>query len=259
MRRALSATVFGFLFLFTATAWSEEISLKDGTKLVGHMTAITADKIEVETSYGKIQVKRSDILTITFPENGANSVARPAGNPDSTAAPAAAAQPLPKIDESLNGVAYTNRTGRFTLTLPPDWVIAPELRKQPETMAALSSRDKMRFLLAVQEPYPGSLDSYKDLVILSARRNLDSFEELGQTAVTIDGKASLMLYYRGTLRGSKLPVQFVSAIVPAGNTYTKVSAWCIEPLFHDMQPMFEKTLNSYKSMGGPTTAVAQKP
>lgn len=251
MRRAISASLLGFLFIGTMTAVGEEISLKDGTKLVGHMTAVTPDKIEVETSYGKIQVKRSDIVSINFPENA----------PPPTAAndPSAAKQPLPKIDESLSGLMYTNRTGRFTLTLPPDWVIAPELRKAPETVAALSSKDKLRFLLTVQEQYPGSLDSYKDLVILNARRNLDSFEELGQTPVTIDGKAALLLYYRGTLRGSKLPVQFISAIVPSGNLYTKVSAWCIEPLFRDMQPAFEKTLNSYKSMGGQTTAGIAKP
>ena len=252
MRRAISASLFGFLFVATIATLGEEISLKDGTKLVGHMTSITPDKIEVETSYGKIQVKRSDIVTISFPENGAPP------QPSSTDS-SPAKQPLPKLDESLSGLIYTNRTGRFTLTLPPDWMIATELRKSPETIAALSPKDKLRFLLTVQEQYPGSLDSYKDMVVLNARRNLDSFEELGQTPVTIDGKSSLLLYYRGTLRGSKLPVEFVSAIIPSGNLYTKVSVWCIEPLFRDMQPAFEKTLTSYRSMGGQTAASAAKP
>ena len=41
-------------------ARAEEITLKDGTKIVGHMTGITSDKIEVETSYGKIQLNRSE-------------------------------------------------------------------------------------------------------------------------------------------------------------------------------------------------------
>ena len=61
------------VLLFLAVALpviAEEIALKDGTKIVGHMTSITADKIEVETAYGKIQLKRSDILSINFPENG---------------------------------------------------------------------------------------------------------------------------------------------------------------------------------------------
>ena len=42
-------------------AVAEEIALKDGTKIVGHMTGITSDKIEVETSYGKVQLNRKDI------------------------------------------------------------------------------------------------------------------------------------------------------------------------------------------------------
>ena len=57
------------LLLFLAVALpaiAEEISLKDGTKIVGHMTQVTADKIEVETTYGKVQLKRSDILSINF-------------------------------------------------------------------------------------------------------------------------------------------------------------------------------------------------
>ena len=252
MRRIISASLFGFLFLGTFSALAEEISLKDGTKIVGHMTAVSADKIEVETSYGKIQLKRSDILTIAFPENGA---VQQSGTTEASSVK----RELPKIDEALNGVMYTNRTGRFTLNLPKDWVISPELRKSPDTLAALSSRDKTRFMMVVQEEYPGSIESYKEMVILNARRNLATFEELNQAPVTIDGKASLLVFYRGALKGSNLPVQFVSAIIPSGNMYTKVSAWCIEPLFHDVQPSFEKTLNSYRSTGGQTTAVASKP
>jgi hypothetical protein len=250
VRRIISASLFGFIFLGAVSAFAEEISLKDGTKIVGHMTAVSSDKIEVETSYGKIQLKRSDILTISFPENGA---------PSGTNEASSVKRDLPKIDEALNGVMYTNRTGKFTLNLPKDWVISPELRKSPDTLAALTSRDKTRFMLVVQEEYPGSIESYKEMVILNARRNLASFEELNQAPVTIDGKASLLVFYRGALKGSNLPVQFVSAIIPSGNMYTKVSAWCIEPLFHDVQPSFEKTLNSYRSMGGQTTAGASKP
>ena len=98
---------------------AEEISLKDGTKIVGHMTAVSTDKIEVETSYGKVQLNRGDIVTISFPENSrANQ-----------SAPAPAKLEAPKIDESLNGVQYINRTGKFVMTFPPDWVVSPEHRR----------------------------------------------------------------------------------------------------------------------------------
>lgn len=240
------------LLLGSVSAMAEEISLKDGTKIIGHMTAVTPEKIEVETSYGKMQLKRSDVLAINFPENGASTNA---GQPTST--PSASATGTPKVDEALNGLIYTNRTAKFTLTIPPDWVLAPELRHNPETLAALSSRDKLRFIMVAQEEYPGSLDSYKELTMLGARRNLSNFEELSESPATIDGKPALMIFYRGTLsKASNLPVEFVSAIVVSGKTYTKVTAWCVEPLFRDVQPTFEKVLNSYRSANGQITASA---
>ena len=242
------------LLAISFSAMAEEISLKDGTKIVGHMTAVTPEKIEVETSYGKMQLKRSDVLTISFPENGTSAnVTQPSssGTAQGTTLNAVA----PKMDESLNGLVYVNRTAKFTLTLPPDWVIAPELRHSPEMLAGLASRDKLRFLLVAQEEYPGSLESYKELTMLGARRNLASFEELSESPATIDGKPALLIFYRGNLaKASNLPVEFVSAIVVSGKTYTKVTAWCVEPLFHDMQPAFEKVLNSYRSNSGQTTA-----
>jgi hypothetical protein len=245
--------VLGLLAISSA-AMAEEISLKDGTKIVGHMTAITPDKIEVETSYGKMQLKRSDILTISFPENGTSATA---AQPSSSGpAPAATLQTdAVKMDEALNGLIYVNRTAKFSLTLPPDWIIAPELRRAPETLAGLTSRDKLRFLIVAKEDYPGSLESYKELSMIGARRNLSNFEELSESPATIDGKPALLVFYRGTLpKVSNLPVEFVSAIVVSGKTYTKVTAWCVEPLFHDVQPAFEKMLNSYRTTSGQTTA-----
>ena len=53
MRRIVT-NLFILSAVFVLIASAEEISLRDGTKIVGHMTTISADKIEVETSYGKI-------------------------------------------------------------------------------------------------------------------------------------------------------------------------------------------------------------
>ena len=236
------------LLLFAAVtlpAAAEEISLKDGTKIVGHMTAVSADKLEVETSYGKMQLKRSDIVSISFPENA------PATS-DATAAKAIS----PKIDESLQGGRYINRTGKFSLTLPPQWVINTELRRSPETLTTLSSADKTRFMMVIQEEYPGSLESYRELLELNGRRNFTNYEQLAQSNVTIDGKPALLVFHRGTSQKGGIPMEFLSAIIPSGNTYTKMTVWCIEPLFHDMQPTFEKLVMSYHSTGLTTTAAA---
>jgi hypothetical protein len=239
--------VFSILLLclvVSLPAVAEEISLKDGSKIVGHMTTLTPDKVEVETPYGKVQVRRSDIVTINFPENSPSSV------PESTAARADA----PKVDESLEGARYLNRTGKFSLVVPQEWIINPDIRRAPGTLAVLSSRDKMRYLMVVQEEYPGSLESYKELTILAARRNFSSYEETAQSDVTIDGRAGMFIFYRGTPQNGGLPMAFLSAIFPSGNTYTKMTVWCVEPLFHDMQPSFEKILMSYRGTRPVTAA-----
>jgi hypothetical protein len=226
---------------------AEEINLKDGSKIVGHMTQVTADKIEVETSYGKIQLNRKDVVSINFPENsppkalggvigGApnNSLDLPNVNLD-----------LPKIDETLNGTQYVNRTGKFSLTLPPDWVLREDLRHSPLTLAALGSKDKSRYAIVLREEYPGSLDSYKEMVMLNARTTLCGLEKLAESNATIDGKPAMLVYYRGALKSSTVPAEYLAAIIASGHSYTKITVWCVEPLFHDMQPSFESILNSY--------------
>jgi hypothetical protein len=234
------------LFLTAALpALAEEIVLKDGTKIVGHMTGITSDKIEVETSYGKVQLNRGDIVSITFADNGS------AKTPDV----AAAKQALPKMDETLTGTQYLNRTAKFSLTLPPEWAIDPNLRNTPTTLAGFSSKDRMRFAMVIQEEYPGAMDSYREVTLLGARRTLSNFEELAHSNATIDGKPAILVFYRGVLQKSNnLPVEFLSAFIQSGNTYTKITVWCIEPLFHDMQPAFEKIVTSYRTSGHITVA-----
>jgi hypothetical protein len=242
MRRAFSILLL--LLVASLPAVAEEIQLKDGTKIVGRMTGVTPDKLEVETTYGKLQLKRNDIVTISFPENTTSN----------TTEPPAAAMDAPKIDESLQGVSYLNRTGKFSLNLPQEWVIDPDIRRAPSTLTALSSRDKTRFLMVVREDYPGSLESYKELTVLKVRKTLSNYEELAQSEATIDGKAALLLFYRGIPAKGTFPIAFVSAIIPCGNTFTKMTVWCVEPLFHDMQPAFEKMLMSYRSTGSTMAA-----
>jgi hypothetical protein len=238
MRRVVFAT--SLLVAAAMPAAAEEISMKDGTKIVGRMTSLSTERIEVETAYGKMQLKRSDILTISFPENGATSATATSSAP--------AKREGSPIDDSLQGTQYVNRTGRFALTLPPEWKINPNLSRAPQTVAGLSSRDDMRFIVVSREEYTGSLESYKGLGEIQARRGLANYEELSASPITIDGRAGLLLSYRGTLpKAENLPVQFLVAIIPVGNTYTKISAWCVEPLFHETQPIFERILTSYRT------------
>jgi hypothetical protein len=250
MRRILFLPVFSAFLAASLPAAAEEILMKDGTKIVGHMAALQSDKIEVETAYGKMQLKRADIISINFPENG--SVAAPAS-------PAAKDAAL-NIEESLRGTQYVNKTGKFTLTVPPDWKIAQQIQRSAPIVTALSSRDDLRFVMVSQEEYSGSLESYKGLLELKYRRTFGSYEELTQSPVKIDGKPGLLFSFRAiSAKSDNLPLQFLVAIIPSGSTYTRVATWCVEPLFHETEPMFEKIVNSYHSNGTPALAQLMKP
>lgn len=237
MHRILLTLYLCFAMVLPTAA--EEFTMRDGTKIVGHMTSITGDTIEVESAYGKMQLKRSEILTINFPDN------KPAAESPATAAGKEAA----KINDSLVDTLYTNKTAQFSLTVPSDWMIKPELRSVANVIAGLSSRDGMRFLVVTRENYSASLESYEGLVEIQARQHLDSYERLLESHITIDGQSAHLLSYRGvSAKAGNLPIQFLVGIIPVGSTITRLSAWCAEPLFNESQPTFEKILSSYHSI-----------
>ena len=249
MRGTLFLQVFSLLLAMSLPAAAEEMLLKDGTKIVGHLSGLQGDKIEVETAYGKMQIKRGDIIAINFPENGA-----------STAPVSSVKDAAPSIEESLRGTQYVNKTGKFTLAVPPDWKIDPKFPRSAPIVTVLSSHDNMRFLTVTQEEYNGSLESYKGLLELTYRKMFGSYEELSESPAKIDGKSALLLSFRGiSTKADNLPVQFLVAIVPSGTTYTRVATWCVEPLFHETQPMFEKIVSSYHSGAIPAVAQLVKP
>jgi hypothetical protein len=248
MRRNLPILLLFLAAALPATA--EEIVLKDGTKIVGRMTGVIGDKIEVESAYGKMVFKRSDILTINFPENGAAPTADAAGKKDALA-------PAVNVEESLRGTQYLNKTGKFALTLPSGWKIDPKLGHSQSMLAGLSSSDDMRFLTVTQEQFSASLEGYKGLLEFKYRKSFGAYEEISQSAVTIDGKSALIISFRGTLTQSGIPVQYLVAIIPSGTTFTRVATWCAEPLFHETQPTFEKILSSFHYTDQ-TTARASK-
>src|SRR5262249_51470485 len=228
------------LLLCSAAVLAEEVVLKDGTKIVGKMTAVSGDKIELETAYGKMQVNRSDIVSITFPENSPGGA--PAAAPEKT-------QPMPTIEESLNGTQYVNKTGNFSLTFPANWKINPELRLSPEVVAALNSGDNLRYLIVVTEEYSASLESYRGLVEIQAKKNLQNYEKAADKQVTIDGKSVLLLSYKGiSPQAENLPIQFLVAIIPTAQGYLRITTWCVEPLFKETQGTFENIIRSYRSL-----------
>ena len=48
---------------------AEEIQLKDGTKVTGKIVGVSGETFQVKTAYGDINIPRSQVISITFPEN----------------------------------------------------------------------------------------------------------------------------------------------------------------------------------------------
>ncbi len=243
MRRMI--LLFAFMFAVLVPAMAEEVVLKDGSKIVGRMVAVKGDKIEIQTPYGKMQIRRSDILAINFPENEGTAVSGSSSGPTK----------LKLIDEALTGTQYVNRTGHFTLTVPIEWKINTEVRANTDSLAALSSRDDMRFVVVEHESFSGSLESYKGLFEVQTRRNLSSYEKLSESNVSIDGRPGVLLTFRGTNpQAQSIPIQFVAAIAAFDGEYLHAVAWCVEPLFNESQRTLESILLSYRRTSAGATA-----
>jgi hypothetical protein len=193
---------------------------------------------------------------------GGLSVARPEVSPKGAAAQSAAPQEdVLAIDESLNGSQYINRTAKFSLVLPPDWIVNKEVRHSPSTLAWLSTPDKRNWVGVTKEQDAGSLENFKQVFEVKARTKLTNYEKLSESSVTIDGKAAVLLSYRVAVpNNTNLHVVYLVAIVPSGDTYSTVMAWCGEPGFQAMRPIFEKILRSYRGTEQAcAAAVSSKP
>jgi small nuclear ribonucleoprotein (snRNP)-like protein len=214
---------------------TEEIELKDGSKITGTLTSIDGSIFHVKTAYGEIQVPRSDVVTIRFPEN--STVKGDAGKGD-----AGSATP---VDERLDGTTYSNRTAHFQAIVPPSWSLAPELRTKKGMVAALQSEDQAHFLFVTQEKYSGDLKTYELLAETEIQSNFQDFEKLSEGPAKLDGRPGMRVVYKGNKGSMKL--KFVVYFISYENLMTRLTFGTLDPLFDDAVPVFEKIAQSYHS------------
>jgi hypothetical protein len=210
---------------------AEEIQLKDGSKITGQVIGVNGDIFLVKTNYGEINVPRSDIVSISFPENTAKS----AGN---------GGAPLPAMDEDLKQGVYTNRTMSFQVTVPTDWKIAEELRKK-DTPAAFNSADETLFFMVTPEKFSGTLATYKVLAETQYQKNVSGYVKDGETEVQLDGHKGSRTIWHGTSNANQANVKFLVYIVPYDERMVRLSFFTLAPLFDDAVPTFEKIAASY--------------
>lgn len=223
--------LFVLSFVIVGAAQAEEIQLKDGSKVTGKVIGINGDTFQVKTNYGEINVPRSDIVSIGFPEN----------------APKTAGQDSPPpIDEELKGDLYTNRTASFKVTVPKGWNIAPSLRKK-EVVAALDSSDETLFFMVTPEKFSGTLATYKVLAEAQYQSNFSSYAKDGESDAELDGHKALRVVWHGTSKSNQAELKFLVYIVPYDGRIVRLSFFTLSPLFDDAIQTFEKIAATYQS------------
>jgi hypothetical protein len=221
--------IVALVLVVVAVASAEDIQLKDGTKISGTITGATADKFQVKTAYGNIQVPRADIVSISFPEN----------------APKEASTETPRIEQSIDGHKYTNRTEHFQLTVPDGWQTAPEMLSH-DIHGALKSPDQTLFFFYTPEVFAGTLNTYLVLAESGFQGKFKDYERLSQTEVILDGrKATRLLWHAKNPASHDAAIKALVYVVPFEGKMVRLSFLTLEPLFDEALPTFEKTVATY--------------
>jgi hypothetical protein len=215
---------------------AEEIQLKDGSKITGKVIGVSSDTFQVKTSYGDINIPRSEVIAITFPENAPKSAASESVT-------------NPPVDEELKGDIYTNRTGGFRVTVPSGWKIAPELRTSKDVIAALDSPDETLFFMVTPEKFSGTLATYKVLAETQYQKNFSGYVNDGETESQLDGRKGIRMIWHGTSKANNTDLKFLVYILPYEGRMVRVSFFTLQPLFSDGVPVFDKIATSYQSTG----------
>jgi hypothetical protein len=226
-----SKILLAVLFLTLPHVFAEELQLKDGTKITGKVISVKDDTFEVKTSYGNINVPRTDVVSIAFPEN------QPA---------VASANKQTPVAESLIGTAYINRTAGFRITTPTGWSIAPEMRNK-DIVAALKSADNTLFFLVTTEPFAGNLATYKVLAETQYKSKFTDYEKVSESEVEIDGRQGTRLVFHGKM-DKTTTWSWSVYILPYEGRMVRISFMTIEPLFNDAVPVFERMASSYHAL-----------
>jgi hypothetical protein len=236
MKRIGSAWIAG-LFLFCVPSHAEEIQLKDGNKVTGKVTAVTNDVFQIKTAYGNIQVPRSEIISIGFPENQPKT-AKDAGTDSSP------------VVESLFGTTYTNQTANFQLTVPKGWMTSENLRIQSkDIIAALVSADQTLILMVTPENFSGTMATYKVLAETQYQTKFKDYEKISENEMQLDGRTSTRIIWHGkNTKANDTPLKSAVYIVPYEGRMVRLSFLTLEALFPDSLPTFEKIASSYHTV-----------
>jgi TonB family protein len=253
----------------SASLHAEEILLKDGSTIVGRIVAVNGDTFEVQMKYSRIEVNRTDIVSITFPENQPAHEATPA-TPVLPQAPAER-----KVTQSLAGTTYTNSSSHFVLTVPDGWRTNDQLaEKISASVGALSSTDGSSNIIIQWNADSNDPKQLAQMLDSMFKSSFEGYQKISELPVTIDGQLGDSLVFRAIIAVGNVSAQAgtdsaatTTLKIPAKYLVTMIKArggtmiiMCIAPetFFDKMQPAFTQITASFRSVP-PETAAPPKP
>lgn len=210
---------------------AEEIHLKDGTKISGQIVGVSGDKFQIKTTYGDMQVPRSEIVSIDFPEN------RPKDTEAAT----------PVYDQALEGTTYINRSENIQITVPSGWALGPEFLSK-DIHGGLKSADETQFLFITPEKFVGTLETYSVVVETQLKGRFKDFEKIAEFPATLDGRPARRMIMHGKSGKNETPLKFLVYMVSYEGKVVRLSFGTFEALFDKALPDFEKMAASYKTI-----------
>ncbi|MHB8755331.1 MAG: energy transducer TonB [Candidatus Acidiferrales bacterium] len=234
-----------------APAEGEQVSLKDGTKIVGNVIAVDGDTFTVQTLFSKMQIPRAQILSITFPENGQITP------PVTTIVPRA-------IDQSISGGVYTNGTGHFTLTVPDGWQPSDALaRKVSGAIGAVMAPDHHDMVIIQTLPAGGTAKEEVQILESTFQTSFEGFEKLSESSAQIDGVEADMISFRaiiaiGNVRTQggtdepadttiKAPIKYLVVVLPEPSETLMLMCVAPDALYAQFEPTFRQIVASFHS------------
>lgn len=253
-------------------ASAEEITLKNGQKIVGKIVGYENDMFRVETDYGFALVKKESIVNVNFGpggksegkgEQGDRSPRRPRG-PAVTPEPAPAAppklslepekpapvsrpldQPLPaQLQEHMEGNQYVNDTFHFAMYKPSDWKLYEGVSRETRSaIVAIGTQDEQTVLFVDRQVWSGTPVLDADRAEARLRATYQEYQKLSESSVEVDHHPAVRRIFRGVLDGAEW--HGVSVHVAQGNTVFGIIGLTSAESFQFQQAVLNKIINTF--------------
>jgi hypothetical protein len=213
----------GVLLGASAPTRAEEITLKDGQKIVGTIVGYEKEMFRVETAYGVALIRKDKVASIQVTKgDSANPQApqrhgqeNPIKIPVHTEA-APEAPPAPRVShplevpmpahlqEHVDGTTYFSDTFQFSMFKPPDWKIYEGVPKATGSgIMAMGTEDEQTLVIVDRQVWSGTPKLTSDQVEAKLRQTYQEYHRLSEEDFECDGQQATRRIFTGILEGTE--------------------------------------------------------